>query len=147
VKDLVPVFSPDPDSSDPDVRIQPVLGSYARYTSRMGAISAVVTTGIYCRPGRSARPRTENVRAFPLAAAAAGRRPSGVPSLSGAGAVSGDSRAAVSALTCAGHERSESSTRTGVADEREPDRVGEDAPTPVEEPVLEREDAREFVHA
>src|SRR5215218_2725680 len=36
----------------------------------MAAISAVVTTGIYCRPGCSARPRTENVRAFPLAAAA-----------------------------------------------------------------------------
>jgi AraC family transcriptional regulator, regulatory protein of adaptative response / DNA-3-methyladenine glycosylase II len=34
------------------------------------AVSAVVTTGIYCRPGCSARPRAENVRAFPLAAAA-----------------------------------------------------------------------------
>ena len=34
------------------------------------AFSAVVTTGIYCRPGCSARPRVENVRAFPLAAAA-----------------------------------------------------------------------------
>jgi methylphosphotriester-DNA--protein-cysteine methyltransferase len=34
------------------------------------AISAVVTTGIYCRPGCSARPRVENVRTFPLAAAA-----------------------------------------------------------------------------
>ncbi|MEP6978647.1 MAG: AlkA N-terminal domain-containing protein [Thermoleophilia bacterium] len=31
---------------------------------------AVVTTGIYCRPGCSARPRAENVRTFPLAAAA-----------------------------------------------------------------------------
>jgi AraC family transcriptional regulator of adaptative response / DNA-3-methyladenine glycosylase II len=30
----------------------------------------VVTTGIYCRPGCSARPRSENVRTFPLAAAA-----------------------------------------------------------------------------
>jgi AraC family transcriptional regulator, regulatory protein of adaptative response / DNA-3-methyladenine glycosylase II len=31
---------------------------------------AVVTTGIYCRPGCSARPRSENVRTFQLAAAA-----------------------------------------------------------------------------
>ena len=36
----------------------------------MAAISGVVTTGIYCRPGCSARPSAENVRAFPLAAAA-----------------------------------------------------------------------------
>jgi len=34
------------------------------------AFSAVVTTGIYCRPGCSARPRPDNVRAFPLAASA-----------------------------------------------------------------------------
>jgi AraC family transcriptional regulator of adaptative response / DNA-3-methyladenine glycosylase II len=34
------------------------------------AFSAVVTTGIYCRPGCSARPRAENVRTFPLAATA-----------------------------------------------------------------------------
>jgi AraC family transcriptional regulator of adaptative response / DNA-3-methyladenine glycosylase II len=34
------------------------------------AFSAVVTTGIYCRPGCSARPRAENVRMFPVAAAA-----------------------------------------------------------------------------
>src|SRR6266498_3280416 len=32
--------------------------------------SAVVTTGIYCRPGCSARPRPEHVTRFPLAAAA-----------------------------------------------------------------------------
>src|SRR5439155_3587242 len=32
--------------------------------------SAVVTTGIYCRPGCSARPRAENVRRFSVAAAA-----------------------------------------------------------------------------
>jgi AraC family transcriptional regulator, regulatory protein of adaptative response / DNA-3-methyladenine glycosylase II len=40
------------------------------------AISAVVTTGIYCRPGCSARPRSENVRTFalPAAAEAAGYR-------------------------------------------------------------------------
>ena len=36
----------------------------------MEAIGAVVTTGIYCRPGCSASPRSENVRAFPLPAAA-----------------------------------------------------------------------------
>jgi AraC family transcriptional regulator of adaptative response / DNA-3-methyladenine glycosylase II len=34
------------------------------------AFSAVVTTGIYCRPGCGARPRAENVRTYPLAAAA-----------------------------------------------------------------------------
>ncbi len=36
----------------------------------MGAFAAVTTTGIYCRPGCSARPRSENVRTYPLAAAA-----------------------------------------------------------------------------
>jgi AraC family transcriptional regulator, regulatory protein of adaptative response / DNA-3-methyladenine glycosylase II len=34
------------------------------------AFSGVVTTGIYCRPGCGARPSAENVRRFPLAAAA-----------------------------------------------------------------------------
>jgi AraC family transcriptional regulator, regulatory protein of adaptative response / DNA-3-methyladenine glycosylase II len=34
------------------------------------AVSAVVTTGIYCRPGCSARPHAENLRGFALAAAA-----------------------------------------------------------------------------
>ncbi len=34
------------------------------------SFSAVVTTGIYCRPGCSARPNAANVRPFPLAAAA-----------------------------------------------------------------------------
>jgi len=33
-------------------------------------LSAVTTTGIYCRPGCSARPRPENVRRFDVAAAA-----------------------------------------------------------------------------
>src|SRR6266545_3155411 len=42
----------------------------ARYTRLVKAFSAVVTTGIYCRPGCSAQPRAENVRIFPLAAAA-----------------------------------------------------------------------------
>jgi AraC family transcriptional regulator of adaptative response / DNA-3-methyladenine glycosylase II len=36
----------------------------------MELISAVVTTGIYCRPGCSAQPRSENVRTYYLAAAA-----------------------------------------------------------------------------
>ena len=36
----------------------------------MGPYRAVVTTGIYCRPGCSARPRESNVRHFQLAAAA-----------------------------------------------------------------------------
>jgi AraC family transcriptional regulator of adaptative response / DNA-3-methyladenine glycosylase II len=36
----------------------------------MGGFSAVVTTGIYCRPGCSARPNPSNVRHFDLAAAA-----------------------------------------------------------------------------
>ena len=36
----------------------------------MSTFSAVVTTGIYCRPGCPARPHAENVRSFPLAAAA-----------------------------------------------------------------------------
>jgi AraC family transcriptional regulator of adaptative response / DNA-3-methyladenine glycosylase II len=36
----------------------------------MEAVGAVVTTGIYCRPGCSARPRADNLRGFPLPAAA-----------------------------------------------------------------------------
>lgn len=36
----------------------------------MDPLAAVVTTGIYCRPGCSARPRLENVRRFDVAAAA-----------------------------------------------------------------------------
>jgi AraC family transcriptional regulator, regulatory protein of adaptative response / DNA-3-methyladenine glycosylase II len=36
----------------------------------VSTFSAVVTTGIYCRPGCSARPLAENVRRFPLPAAA-----------------------------------------------------------------------------
>ena len=36
----------------------------------MTGFSAVVTTGIYCRPGCSARPLARNVRHFDLAAAA-----------------------------------------------------------------------------
>jgi AraC family transcriptional regulator, regulatory protein of adaptative response / DNA-3-methyladenine glycosylase II len=36
----------------------------------VSGFSAVVTTGIYCRPGCSARPNPSNVRHFDLAAAA-----------------------------------------------------------------------------
>jgi AraC family transcriptional regulator, regulatory protein of adaptative response / DNA-3-methyladenine glycosylase II len=36
----------------------------------VNSFAAVVTTGIYCRPGCGARPRAENVRRFPIAAAA-----------------------------------------------------------------------------
>jgi AraC family transcriptional regulator of adaptative response / DNA-3-methyladenine glycosylase II len=36
----------------------------------MTTFSAVVTTGIYCRPGCGARPLAENVRTFELAAEA-----------------------------------------------------------------------------
>jgi AraC family transcriptional regulator of adaptative response / DNA-3-methyladenine glycosylase II len=39
-------------------------------SARVDAVTAVVTTGIYCQPACSARPRAENKRAFPLAAAA-----------------------------------------------------------------------------
>jgi AraC family transcriptional regulator, regulatory protein of adaptative response / DNA-3-methyladenine glycosylase II len=38
--------------------------------SHMNGVSAVVTTGIYCRPGCGARPNAENVTKFRLAAAA-----------------------------------------------------------------------------
>jgi AraC family transcriptional regulator, regulatory protein of adaptative response / DNA-3-methyladenine glycosylase II len=51
------------------VRIRPVGDTDGRYTVSV-AFSAVVTTGIYCRPGCSAQPRAENVRAYVLPAAA-----------------------------------------------------------------------------
>jgi AraC family transcriptional regulator, regulatory protein of adaptative response / DNA-3-methyladenine glycosylase II len=41
-----------------------------RYTSSVHSFSGVVTTSIYCRPGCGARPSADNVRRFPLAAAA-----------------------------------------------------------------------------
>ena len=47
-----------------------VARSNGRYIWRVHSFSGVVTTGIYCRPGCGARPRAENVRRFPLAAAA-----------------------------------------------------------------------------
>jgi AraC family transcriptional regulator of adaptative response / DNA-3-methyladenine glycosylase II len=52
------------------VRIRPVMPADDRYTCRMDAYSAVVTTGIYCRPGCSGRPKPGNVRLFEVAAAA-----------------------------------------------------------------------------
>jgi AraC family transcriptional regulator, regulatory protein of adaptative response / DNA-3-methyladenine glycosylase II len=56
--------------------MRPVSGACGRYTSGVEDVAAVVTTGIYCRPGCSARPRSENVRTFalPAAAEAAGYR-------------------------------------------------------------------------
>jgi len=46
------------------------------YTWNMTTYSAVVTTGIYCRPGCSAKPLTKNCKTFdhPAAAEAAGFR-------------------------------------------------------------------------
>jgi AraC family transcriptional regulator, regulatory protein of adaptative response / DNA-3-methyladenine glycosylase II len=52
------------------VRIRPVAREGRRYICRVNAFTAVVTTGIYCQPACSARPRAENTRSFPLAAAA-----------------------------------------------------------------------------
>jgi AraC family transcriptional regulator of adaptative response / DNA-3-methyladenine glycosylase II len=51
------------------VRIRPVATPGGRYTWGVG-FSAVVTTGIYCRPGCGGRPRAENVTRYPLAASA-----------------------------------------------------------------------------
>ena len=42
----------------------------ARYSSRVGIVDGVLTTGIYCRPECGARPLPEHVVEFPLAAAA-----------------------------------------------------------------------------
>jgi AraC family transcriptional regulator, regulatory protein of adaptative response / DNA-3-methyladenine glycosylase II len=52
------------------VRIRPIFDVADRYTVSVAAFSAVVTTGIYCRPGCSAQPRSKNVRAYLLPAAA-----------------------------------------------------------------------------
>lgn len=41
-----------------------------RYTCRVESYAAVVTTGIYCRPGCGARPRSDHVLGFALAASA-----------------------------------------------------------------------------
>src|SRR4051812_8429051 len=45
-------------------------GSWSATHGVVTTFSAVVTTGIYCRPGCGARPRAENVRTFEMAAAA-----------------------------------------------------------------------------
>lgn len=52
------------------VRIRPVGAAARLYTWVVTPVSAVKTTGIYCRPGCSARPNAGNVHSFPLAAAA-----------------------------------------------------------------------------
>src|SRR5918996_5125524 len=52
------------------VRIRPVNARARRYTWGVESFAAVVTTGIYCRPGCGGRPRAENVTAYPLAASA-----------------------------------------------------------------------------
>ena len=52
---------PDPTGSEAVASAIPVV---------MTTFSAVVTTGIYCRPGCGARPRADNVRTFDLAEAA-----------------------------------------------------------------------------
>lgn len=58
--------------SDPDT-MAPGAGARHRaplYLERVTTYSAVVTTGIYCRPGCSAKPLAENVRTFEVAASA-----------------------------------------------------------------------------
>src|SRR6266508_769866 len=56
--------------ADDDVRIRPATLRAMAYNKAMTTYSAVVTTGIYCRPGCSANPLAKNTRAFELAAAA-----------------------------------------------------------------------------
>src|SRR5690348_16886693 len=54
---------PCPDTTSPGGRVMHISGVVTTY-------SAVVTTGIYCRPGCGARPLARNTRTFELAAAA-----------------------------------------------------------------------------
>jgi AraC family transcriptional regulator, regulatory protein of adaptative response / DNA-3-methyladenine glycosylase II len=63
-------FSPDPDSCERRSECDRSRAGRTGIRHRVEALSAVVTTGIYCRAGCSARPRAENIRRFPLAAAA-----------------------------------------------------------------------------
>jgi AraC family transcriptional regulator of adaptative response / DNA-3-methyladenine glycosylase II len=63
-------FSPDPDTPKAHVRICPNKPPASEILEHMAEVSGVVTTGIYCRPGCSARPKPENVRQFAFAAAA-----------------------------------------------------------------------------
>jgi AraC family transcriptional regulator, regulatory protein of adaptative response / DNA-3-methyladenine glycosylase II len=72
----IPGTSPNPDELPRGTTRSSLSGS-GRSATTAGAIpdgvetcSAVVTTGIYCRPGCSAQPRPENVRSYPLPAAA-----------------------------------------------------------------------------
>ena len=48
----------------------PVKRGSGSYTNGVEPFSAVVTTGIYCRPSCGGKPKPENVRPFELAAAA-----------------------------------------------------------------------------
>ncbi len=59
-----------PDRLPAPVRIRPPRAGPARYTCHVELLSAVVTTGIYCRPGCAGRPHPGNVRSYALAAAA-----------------------------------------------------------------------------
>jgi AraC family transcriptional regulator, regulatory protein of adaptative response / DNA-3-methyladenine glycosylase II len=56
--------------ADVDVRIRPATLRAMAYIYVMTTYSAVVTTGIYCRPGCGARPLAKNTRTFELPAAA-----------------------------------------------------------------------------
>ncbi len=56
--------------TDDDVRIRPAICRQWAYIYAMTTYSAVVTTGIYCRPGCSAKPLAKNTRTFELPAAA-----------------------------------------------------------------------------
>jgi len=71
VREAGRAFSPDPD--EPCALCPNVAGRRSGGTGirlEVEAFSAVVTTGIYCRPGCSARPHAKNVSTFALAAAA-----------------------------------------------------------------------------
>jgi AraC family transcriptional regulator of adaptative response / DNA-3-methyladenine glycosylase II len=63
-------FSPDPDTLAGRSGYDRSRCAPAGIRHGVEGFSAVVTTGIYCRPGCSARPRAENVRTYTLAAAA-----------------------------------------------------------------------------
>src|SRR5215217_6458733 len=56
--------------ADDYVRIRPASLRATAYIWTMTTYSAVVTTGIYCRPGCGAKPLAKNTRTFELAAAA-----------------------------------------------------------------------------
>jgi AraC family transcriptional regulator, regulatory protein of adaptative response / DNA-3-methyladenine glycosylase II len=62
--------SPDPDGSSEVSGCGQLPRRRNGITASVEAFTAVVTTGIYCQPACSARPRAENTRPFALAAAA-----------------------------------------------------------------------------